>query len=199
MPLFNPDKITRLVSEMRKALSRLKSLATLDKESFLNDPDKIGSAKYYFVIAIESCIDLCNHIISQNSYRAPEDYADTFQVLGEQGVFQKDFFKTGEALVFNQNRFDEKKSLPPLSWTLKLIGDKRDYIESHKERAKRGPSRFKTCDLNDSHKTLSIDLTVAEKAVALRHSYGWKLRDAFLGSSYNHPSSKPCSCIEGHG
>ena len=36
MPLFNPDKIARLVSEMRKAINRLKSLGTLDKESFLN-------------------------------------------------------------------------------------------------------------------------------------------------------------------
>jgi uncharacterized protein YutE (UPF0331/DUF86 family) len=93
MPLFNPDKITRLVSEMRKALNRLKSLAALHKESFLNDPDKIGSARYYFVVAIESCIDMCNHILSQNSYRAPEDYADTFQVLGEEGVFDEDFLK----------------------------------------------------------------------------------------------------------
>ena len=93
MPLFNPDKIARLVSEMRKAINRLKSLGTLDKESFLNDPDKIGSAKYNFVIAIEPAIDICNHIISQNGYRAPEDYADTFQVLGEQGVFDKDFLK----------------------------------------------------------------------------------------------------------
>ena len=57
MPLFNPDKIASLVSEMRKAINRLKSLGTLDKESFLNDPDKIGSAKYNFVVAVESSID----------------------------------------------------------------------------------------------------------------------------------------------
>lgn len=91
MPLFNPDKIAKLVSEMRKAINRLKSLKTLDKESFLSDPDKIGSTKYNFIIAIESAIDICNHIISQNGCRTPEDYADTFQVLGEQGAFDKDF------------------------------------------------------------------------------------------------------------
>ncbi len=80
MPLFNLDKIANLVSEMRKASNRLKSLGTLDKQLFLTDPDKIGSAKYNFVIAIESAIDICNHIISQNGYRVPDDYADTFQV-----------------------------------------------------------------------------------------------------------------------
>jgi len=104
MPLFNPDKIASLVSEMRKAINRLKSLATLDKESFLNDPDKIGSAKYNFVMAIESAIDICNHIISQNGYRAPEDYADTFQVLGEQGIFDKDFLRTLKDMARFRNR-----------------------------------------------------------------------------------------------
>ena len=104
MPLFNPDKIARLVSEMRKAINRLKSIGTIDKESFLNDPDKVGSAKYNFVIAIESSIDICNHIISQNSYRAPEDYADTFQALGEQGTFDKDFIKDLKEMARFRNR-----------------------------------------------------------------------------------------------
>jgi len=93
MPRFNADKIERLVSEIRKALNRLNSLKGLDKQSFLNDPDKIGSAKYNFIVAIESAIDICNHIISQNGYRAPEDYADTFQVLKEQGAFDDNFVK----------------------------------------------------------------------------------------------------------
>lgn len=104
MPLFNPDKITRLVSEMRKAISRLKFLGTLDKKSFLDDPDKVGSAKYHFVVAIESAIDICNHIISQNGYRAPEDYADAFQVLGEQGVFDNGFLRFLKDMARFRNR-----------------------------------------------------------------------------------------------
>jgi len=93
MPLFNPDKIGRLVSEMRKALTRLHALKEVDREAFLNDPDKIGSAKYNFIVAIEAAIDICSHIISQNGYRAPEDYADTFQVLSENGAFDEAFAK----------------------------------------------------------------------------------------------------------
>ncbi|HET8564533.1 MAG TPA: HepT-like ribonuclease domain-containing protein, partial [Candidatus Binatia bacterium] len=85
MPRFNPDKITKLISALRTALNRLRSIEALDKESFLNDPDKVSSAKYNFIVAIESAIDICNHIISQNGYRAPEDYADAFQVMAEQG------------------------------------------------------------------------------------------------------------------
>jgi uncharacterized protein YutE (UPF0331/DUF86 family) len=104
MPLFNPDKITKLISEMRRAINRLRFLKTLDKKSFLNDPDKIGSAKYNFIVAIESAIDICNHIISQNGYRAPEDYADTFHILGEQGAFDKDFIKDLKDMTKFRNR-----------------------------------------------------------------------------------------------
>lgn len=104
MPQYNPDKIAKLVSEMRKAIYRLKSLKAIDKETFLNDPDKIGSAKYHFIVAIESAIDICNHVISQNGYRAPEDYGDTFWILGEQGAFDKDFISDLREMAKFRNR-----------------------------------------------------------------------------------------------
>ena len=104
MPQFNPDKIAKLVSEMRKAVTRLQYHKTLARETFLSDPDKVSSAKYNFVVAIESAIDICNHVISQNSYRVPDDYADTFQVLGENGAFDKDFIHDLKEMARFRNR-----------------------------------------------------------------------------------------------
>ena len=91
MPQFDPDRMLKLVSQMREAVGNLKRLKKCEREFFVNDPDKIGSAKYHFIVAIESAIDMCNHIISRNGYRVPEDYADAFVVLGEQSVFKKSF------------------------------------------------------------------------------------------------------------
>ena len=34
---------------------------------------------------------MCNHIISRNGYRVPEDYGDTFRVMGEVGALDTDF------------------------------------------------------------------------------------------------------------
>ena len=104
MPLFHQDKIVKLISEIRKAYKHLNSLKTLTKELFLGDPDKICSAKYNFIIAIEATIDICNHIISHNGYRAPDDYADTFQILGEQGAFNKDFINVLKDMAKFRNR-----------------------------------------------------------------------------------------------
>lgn len=91
MPQFNEEKMVRLVSELRKSVARLKALSSAPKEDFLGDPDKIGSSKYHFIVAIEACIDICNHIISRNGYRVPEDYGDTFRVMGEVGALDKGF------------------------------------------------------------------------------------------------------------
>jgi uncharacterized protein YutE (UPF0331/DUF86 family) len=91
MPLYDKERVIKLISELRKSVTRLRVLSELDKAAFIRDPDKVGSAKYHFIVAIESCIDLCNHIISRNGYRAPEDYADTFSVIEEVGAVDKDF------------------------------------------------------------------------------------------------------------
>jgi len=41
MPQFDQNKIATLISEFRKSVQRLKSLATLTEKDFLKDPDKI--------------------------------------------------------------------------------------------------------------------------------------------------------------
>ena len=45
MPLYDLDKILKLVSEHRKSVSRLEKLKNLGRDKFLGDPDKIASAR----------------------------------------------------------------------------------------------------------------------------------------------------------
>ncbi len=91
MPQFNQEKMIQLVSELRKAFGRLQVLAEFTEKEFLQHADKIGNAKYQFIVAIECCIDMCNHVISRNGYRVPEDYADTFRVMAEVGALNRNF------------------------------------------------------------------------------------------------------------
>jgi len=88
---FNEDTIRHLSSELVGALNGLRELAALPQGDFLTDPHKIASAKYNFIVAIEAAIDISSHLISKNRWRTPEDYADTFRVLGEEGVFETPF------------------------------------------------------------------------------------------------------------
>ena len=104
MPLFDQEKMVRLVSELRKSLTRLRDISRLPLKDFLKDPDKIGSSKYHFIVAIESCIDISNHIISRNGYRVPEDYGDTFRVMGEVGAIDQNFSEELTIMAKFRNR-----------------------------------------------------------------------------------------------
>jgi uncharacterized protein YutE (UPF0331/DUF86 family) len=104
MPLFDQERMVKLVSQLRKSIARLRLLAELGQDEFLVDPDKVGSAKYNFIVAIEVCIDMCNHIIARNGYRAPEDYADTFKVMGEVGAFDVYFVEELRDMAKFRNR-----------------------------------------------------------------------------------------------
>ncbi len=89
---------------MLAALERLEDLGKLTDTEFIADPHKLGSAKYNLIVAIEGVVDLCNHIIAKNELRSPEDYADTFRVLEENGFFNREFSNSLMQMARFRNR-----------------------------------------------------------------------------------------------
>ena len=87
--MVDKSVIDRMMENLKIYVSQLERLSSLEQESFLSDPDKLGSAKYYFIVAIESCIDIADHIISSERYRRPTDFADSFTVLYENGLIDE--------------------------------------------------------------------------------------------------------------
>ncbi|MCG7854742.1 MAG: DUF86 domain-containing protein [Methanoregulaceae archaeon] len=104
MVLYNEEKVTSLSSELLQACDRLDELARLDQDAFIAQPHLVASAKYHLIVAIEAAIDLANHIISMNRWRSPEDYADTFRVLQEQGLLNPEFVKSLQEMARFRNR-----------------------------------------------------------------------------------------------
>jgi uncharacterized protein YutE (UPF0331/DUF86 family) len=104
MPQFDQEKMALLVSHLRKSVARLRDLRNITQDRFVDDPDKVASAKYHFIVAIEAAIDMCSHLISRNGFRAPEDYADTFQVMVEQGALEREFSEELKRMAKFRNR-----------------------------------------------------------------------------------------------
>lgn len=101
---FNADVVQKVLAEYLESLVRLNELALIPFEQFAADPHKIASAKYHFIIAIEAAIDLCNHLIAKNALRVPEDYSDTFRVMGESNLLPADFIPTLVDMAKFRNR-----------------------------------------------------------------------------------------------
>jgi uncharacterized protein YutE (UPF0331/DUF86 family) len=80
------EKVIYKFQQLDEYLGLLQIISRTPKEDFLKDKILIGSAKYYLQVSIECCLDVANHIIASEKFRAPRDYADSFLVLQEQGI-----------------------------------------------------------------------------------------------------------------
>ncbi|KPK25657.1 MAG: hypothetical protein AMK69_13730 [Nitrospira bacterium SG8_3] len=88
--MVSVEKITDKFSQLDEFLLILKGMQSTPLEAFLGDKILIGSAKYYLQVSIECCLDIANHIIAAETFRAPRDYADSFKVLEEHAILNAD-------------------------------------------------------------------------------------------------------------
>ena len=87
--MVSVEKISRKFIQLDESLGLLDEISKVPEKVFLKDKILIGSVKYYLQISIECCLDVANHIIASERYRAPKDYADSFAVLEEKGIVQQ--------------------------------------------------------------------------------------------------------------
>jgi uncharacterized protein YutE (UPF0331/DUF86 family) len=81
--------LSRLFTDFDEALGKLKRLAEHSHREFLEHYEKIDSAKYNFIVTIESLIDICNRIIAKQKLGFPEDYADVVRLMKGKGVIEE--------------------------------------------------------------------------------------------------------------
>jgi uncharacterized protein YutE (UPF0331/DUF86 family) len=88
--MVSSEKIVGKFGSLDEYLKVLRSLHSIPVEEFVKDKVLIGSMRYYLQVSIECCLDVANHVIASERYRAPKDYSDTFAVLEEEGIISAD-------------------------------------------------------------------------------------------------------------
>ena len=87
--MISIEKISQKFILLENYLGLLKKISKESEKDFLKNQIIIGSAKYYLQVSIECCLDVANHIIASERLRAPNNYADSFTVLEEKGIFHQ--------------------------------------------------------------------------------------------------------------
>lgn len=133
--MVSPEKILEKFQQMDEFLATLKGMRKTPLTKFLRDRILIGSAKYYLQVSIECCLDVANHIIASEGFRAPKDYADSFKVLQEEGVFGEEFgvklrqmAKFRNRLVHLYGEIDDKYVYEFVKKDLKDISDFKSVV-----------------------------------------------------------------------
>jgi len=102
------ERILEHLKLLNQYLLYLQTLAEADQDTFRNDFKIRGSAERYLQLAIESCINVGNRILSIIQFKkpvsTPETYGDIFEELGKLGAIPRDFVQTMLQMVKFRNR-----------------------------------------------------------------------------------------------
>lgn len=85
--------IERLFSLIKGYLNDLKPVQGVSFSEYSKDIRLQRFVERTLHMAIEACLDIGNHIISDEGFREPEDNRDVFKVLGENGIITESLQK----------------------------------------------------------------------------------------------------------
>ena len=93
----------RKIAQMEMYLGQVKEYSKVSLPSYKSEWKTQRIVERTLQILVELCIDMANHIISDEKMRLPEAYADTFKGLMENGVIDKGLWSRMEKMAKFRN------------------------------------------------------------------------------------------------
>lgn len=101
--VFSPDVIYKRLEKMREEVKYLRTYQDMPFEDFKGNFEHFKTAERCLEIAIECCLDIANHIISQEDFKRPDRYENVFEILVEHGILASDFAETLKGMARFRN------------------------------------------------------------------------------------------------
>ena len=95
--------IGRKLAQVDSYLGQMREFSKISFTAYKNDWKTQRIVERTLQILIEVCVDIANHIISDQGMRLPTGYADTFEVLKEAKVISKRLGETMETMAKFRN------------------------------------------------------------------------------------------------
>jgi uncharacterized protein YutE (UPF0331/DUF86 family) len=80
------DLIIAKAASVRVHLDRIAAKAGADLQVFMSDRDRQDVVSFNLHLAIENCIDIAAHIISENGWGVPGSASEMFYLLEDRGI-----------------------------------------------------------------------------------------------------------------
>ena len=95
--------VLRKLSELEECLGQIREYTNITVEQYSSDWKIQRIIERTLQMMIETCVDVAGHIISDREYRIPKSYADTFRVLHEENILEKELFETMDKMAKFRN------------------------------------------------------------------------------------------------
>lgn len=84
--MVDARRVHRLLQRVSENLGYLAARAALDRQLVRDDPDRLAGVKYVFVVTIEGCLDVAQHLCASEGWGPPSSNAGAMRVLGAHQV-----------------------------------------------------------------------------------------------------------------
>lgn len=101
--MVDKSLILRKLAELEECLEQIKEYSDITVDEYSNNWKTQRIIERTLQMMIESCVDVASHIISDRKYRIPKSYADTFSILHNEGILEKELFDTMEKMAKFRN------------------------------------------------------------------------------------------------
>jgi uncharacterized protein YutE (UPF0331/DUF86 family) len=103
LALVDKELILKKLSEIEEHLQELEEFKDISIDDYRKDWKIQRIVERTLQILIEICIDVANHIISDEKWRVPSSYSETFKILYENRVIDDELFKNLEKMAKFRN------------------------------------------------------------------------------------------------
>jgi len=88
--MVRPEVVRRRLKKLDEYLTILHGLREYDRQAFLDDPERYGSAERFLQLAIESTLDVGGHVIAQLHLGSIDSYRDIPTILSQHGYLEEE-------------------------------------------------------------------------------------------------------------
>ena len=78
--------VLRKLASLKEYRGQIQEYAAIPLKTYRSDWKAQRIIERTLQMMIELCVDIASHIVSDDGLRTPETYADTFRVLGDEGI-----------------------------------------------------------------------------------------------------------------
>lgn len=101
--MVSENIIRKRLSKLEESLRRLESKKGISREKFMKNWEIQDVILREFEVAIESCVDIGTHIISEKGWKSPDKYSDVPDILAENDVIPEYYKETLRKIIAFRN------------------------------------------------------------------------------------------------
>ena len=88
--MVDSDLVVAKASSVKRHMRRVKEKSSIDLQSFLKDIDRQESILFNLQMAVQNCVDIAAHIVSDEGLGVPGSINDMFYLLEDHGYLSRD-------------------------------------------------------------------------------------------------------------